>query len=136
MRTAGEKPRLHRSDIDVSISHTGEHLVVAVAERGRIGVDVERVGAIFDQPALVHRMCSDLESRRLADIAPTSRRAWLTQLWSVKESYAKALGVGLSQPFAEIDAAGLSRADGVRGVWTPATGDTELKLAVTWLAPR
>ena len=129
----GVKPRLADSTLDVSIAHAGDRLVVGVVEHGRIGVDVELVASVFDQPSLARRLCTPAERRRADALGPAERRAWLTQLWTVKESYAKALGAGLSLDFRQLDGAGLRHRVAVRGVLTPATGASHAKIAVSWV---
>ena len=130
----GVKPRLDGSTLDVSIAHAGDRLVVGVVEHGRIGVDIELVAPVFDQPALARRLCTPAERRRADGLPPADRRAWLTQLWAVKESYAKAVGAGLALDFREIGAADLRRRAAVRGVLTPASGVVHARIAVSWVA--
>ena len=129
----GVKPRLRDSTLDVSIAHSGDRVVVGVVEHGRIGVDVELVAPVFEQPALIRRLCSSAERRRLEAMAPGTRAGWLTQLWTVKESYAKAVGAGLALDFRDLHAARLPHRHDVRGVLTPATGDARAKIAVSWV---
>ena len=129
----GVKPRLADSTLDVSIAHAGDRLVVGVVEHGRIGVDVELVASVFDQPSLARRLCTPSERRRAEGLGPAERRAWLTQLWAVKESYAKALGAGLALDFRHVDGAGLRHRVAVRGVLTPASGASHAKIAVSWV---
>ena len=129
----GVKPRLAHSALDVSIAHSGDRLVVGVVEHGRIGVDVEIVASVFDQPSLVRRLCTPAERRRADGLPPADRRAWLTQLWAVKESYAKALGAGLALDFRQFEGAGLRHRAAVRGVLTPASGTSHGKIAVSWV---
>lgn len=130
----GVKPRLADSTLDVSIAHAGDRLVVGVVEHGRIGVDVELVASVFDQPSLARRLCTPAERRRADELEGAERRAWLTQLWAVKESYAKALGAGLALDFRQLDGANLRHRDAVRGVLTPASGASHAKIAVSWVA--
>ena len=130
----GVKPRLADSPLDVSIAHAGDRLVVGVVEHGRIGVDIELVAPVFDQPALARRLCTPAERRRADELPPADRRAWLTQLWAVKESYAKAIGAGLGLDFRRFDAASLRHSGAVRGVLTPASGLSHARIAVSWVA--
>ena len=129
----GVKPRLEGSTLDVSIAHAGDRLVVGVVEHGRIGVDVELVAPVFDQPALARRLCTPAERRHADGLESAGRRAWLTQLWAVKESYAKAVGAGLALDFRELAVADLRHNHAVRGVLTPASGVTHARIAVSWV---
>ena len=134
----GEKPRLRRSSLDVSMAHSGDRIVVGVVPSGRIGVDIEEVTAVFDQPSLIRRLCTPAEQATLAGLPAAARRAWLTQLWSTKEAFAKALGIGLALDFTGVDAAALTRRTDVRDLLAPATGDARIKMALVWVdeAPR
>ena len=129
----GVKPRLDGSTLDVSIAHAGDRLVVGVVEHGRIGVDIELVAPVFDQPALARRLCTPAERRHADGLESAGRRAWLTQLWAVKESYAKAVGAGLALDFRELAVADLRHNHAVRGVLTPASGVTHARIAVSWV---
>ncbi|MEZ3159164.1 4'-phosphopantetheinyl transferase superfamily protein [Microbacterium sp. BWT-B31] len=134
----GEKPRLRRArpadaGIDVSIAHSGGALVVAVARHGLVGVDIETVAPVFDQPALRRRLCTPDERRRAESLGAHARRAWLTQLWTVKESYAKALGTGLALDFASLESADLLRRAHSRSVLLPPWRSASMKAAVSWV---
>jgi 4'-phosphopantetheinyl transferase len=75
----------------LSVSHSGDILVCAVAESGAIGVDVE-TGAPRAVAAVAQRYFTADEARWVAaDPVPRFRR-----LWVLKEAYLKALGVGLA----------------------------------------
>jgi 4'-phosphopantetheinyl transferase len=75
----------------LSLSHSGDLLVCAVAESGAVGVDVE-TGAPRALAAVAQRYFTADEARWVAaDPVPRFRR-----LWVLKEAYLKALGVGLA----------------------------------------
>ncbi|MGC5225269.1 4'-phosphopantetheinyl transferase family protein [Micromonospora sp. DT81.3] len=96
-------------------------------------MDVEQVAPIFDQPALTRRLCTPAELVTSAGMTSPTRREWLTQLWSMKESYAKALGTGLALNFTGFDAADLHILPGVRRVLTPLHPDRRVMLAISWV---
>lgn len=78
------------SDIPVSISRSGAHLVTAVRREGPVGVDIESVAAVdrLWSPDLVLH-----PSERGLDRTPEDR----ARLWAGKEAVLKALGVGLGR---------------------------------------
>ncbi|HQY99289.1 MAG TPA: 4'-phosphopantetheinyl transferase superfamily protein [Propionicimonas sp.] len=82
-----------RECLQVSIAHCEGAVLVAAAD-ARIGVDVERVRP-HDHWAEA-RMLQPPESAEVADAADPDREFFC--YWTVKESYVKALGVGLSYP--------------------------------------
>ncbi|WP_161598145.1 4'-phosphopantetheinyl transferase family protein [Curtobacterium flaccumfaciens] len=93
---AGGRPVLRgRQDVGVSISHSGTWVMAGVAREADIGVDVETVSAVFDQPALERRACSPGERRSLRGHSRLARRCIMADLWTTKEAVLKARGVGL-----------------------------------------
>jgi 4'-phosphopantetheinyl transferase len=78
-----------------SMSHSGEHAALLIAPTGwRIGVDLE-----MNRPRDVLRLArfafDEREVRALEAAAPESRQALFHTLWTLKESFAKALQLDL-----------------------------------------
>ena len=93
-----------------SVSHCDGLTAVAVTTNGdACGIDVEdenrRIGT--DVGKFARRWLSDDETRRLSDIVADDERARaFMRLWTAKESYVKALGLGIAgRPFREFDIA-------------------------------
>lgn len=82
-------------DFDFNIAHSGNWIVCG-AGPGRIGVDVERIGEA--DAGFVERYFAphEVEMFRASDAA--SRRRLFYSIWTLKESYIKALGKGLAIP--------------------------------------
>ena len=76
----------------ISLSHSGEIVVCAVAGGGAIGVDVETRNARTPAMALAAQYFSPFEASWIE--ADPDRR--FRMLWVLKEAYLKALGVGLA----------------------------------------
>jgi 4'-phosphopantetheinyl transferase len=75
----------------LSVSHSGEIVVCALADGAAVGVDVE-TGTPRELAAVAARYFTPAEARWLAaDPEPRFR-----MLWVLKEAYLKALGVGLA----------------------------------------
>jgi 4'-phosphopantetheinyl transferase len=89
-----------RSDLDFSISHTPGIALLLVASGRIVGVDVEKVTR---SPAIgaVSRMFASSELADLQARSGEDRRRRFLQYWTLKESYAKARGGGLSLPLDE-----------------------------------
>lgn len=91
------RPDVDRVDCPVSfnLAHSGGMVVCGLSWTGAVGVDVEdRARASFDR-ALVARCCDDEEA---ADV-DAHGEAWrdrFLQYWTLKESYLKAVGLGIS----------------------------------------
>lgn len=98
------RPRVPGTGIHLSISHSGDHVVLAVTASGPIGVDVERVN-----PRAVEMSGSVLtanEQGTLTRLSGTELAAAFFRLWVRKEAALKSAGVGLRVPLTEVDVAG------------------------------
>ncbi|MFJ2741717.1 4'-phosphopantetheinyl transferase family protein [Streptomyces sp. NPDC087440] len=113
--------------IDVSLSHTEETMVVGITRRGRIGVDVERADRRLAGTGSERQACTPYELRLLDAAGPEARNDVLVRMWTLKEAYSKALGQGLRFRFTEFGfeplavGARLTRPDGTtadHGAWT------------------
>jgi 4'-phosphopantetheinyl transferase len=122
----GGRPYLRGVDqLDVSLSHTGELLVVGLARQGRIGVDIEFADRRMLSLGTESQVCTPHELEALRQVAEESRNRELVRLWTLKEAYSKAIGQGLRFPFTEFgfevgrqdEQARMLRPDG-----SPATG--------------
>ncbi|MCD7439427.1 4'-phosphopantetheinyl transferase superfamily protein [Streptomyces lincolnensis] len=97
-RAPGGRPYLRGFDgLDVSVSHTGDLVAVALSRAGRIGVDVEPAARTVRR--LDEGVFTPYESAASARWAGARRARALIRLWTLKEAYGKALGLGLRLPF-------------------------------------
>ena len=81
-----------------SLSHTTGLVACGVALGRAIGVDVEDTRRRGGTVALADRFFSPLEVAALRELPREARRARFFEYWTLKESYLKARGVGLSLP--------------------------------------
>lgn len=78
---------------DFNLSHSGEWLVLALTDRGRVGVDVQQ---IRDVDLGVARICFTPEERKALALVPGDElRTLFFRIWTLKEALAKATGLGL-----------------------------------------
>jgi 4'-phosphopantetheinyl transferase len=99
-RLPGGRPYLRGCDhVDISLSHTGDLVLVGLTRRGGIGVDVEPAGREIGTPEDDRRMWTPAEARALAPLPPARKRREMLRLWTLKESYSKAIGQGMRMPF-------------------------------------
>jgi 4'-phosphopantetheinyl transferase len=99
--TATGKPVLachsaERSRVGFSLTHNDTHAVVAVAESELIGVDVERPNLDIDVLGIANRYFSPDEADAL--VRSRNRRIDFVRLWTCKEAFVKAIGLGLAYP--------------------------------------
>ncbi|MFF4607298.1 4'-phosphopantetheinyl transferase family protein [Streptomyces sp. NPDC001339] len=87
--------------LDFNLSHTDGINALAVARHGRVGIDVERLTRPAGHgPEAVVTVFADEERHRLRALGEgRQRRRVATRLWTLKEAYAKARGIGLGLPF-------------------------------------
>ncbi len=87
-------PTEHR-DISISVSHTDGLVACLISRHEMAAVDVERIRPWDDLPFLAPQILSISEQCSLAGL---DGKAWLRRFfeyWTLKEAYAKAIGVGL-----------------------------------------
>ena len=77
-------------------SHSEERIVIAVAAAGRLGVDIEGIREVKHMLALADKNFAADESARLRAAPARERLALFFRLWTRKEAFLKALGVGLT----------------------------------------
>jgi len=93
----GEKGKPHienLTNVHFNISHSGYYVVCAVAAT-EIGIDVERVRKVNLRVA--ERFFSESEIKDLLACDENKRMHYFITLWTIKESYLKAIGRGLTQ---------------------------------------
>nr|WP_202523796.1 4'-phosphopantetheinyl transferase superfamily protein [Kitasatospora sp. SID7827] len=98
----GGRPYLRGCDqVDISLSHTAELLVVGLTRRGWIGVDTELDDRVLLGTGAEKQICTPYEAGQLAAMAEHRRNPALVRLWTLKEAYSKAIGQGLRFRFTE-----------------------------------
>ncbi|MFO1399202.1 MAG: 4'-phosphopantetheinyl transferase superfamily protein [Burkholderiales bacterium] len=97
--------------LDFNVSHTRDVALVGLADRPRIGVDIEHRERILNVAGVARKFMSPAEQALLASLADDERRRTLLRLWTCKEAMSKATGDALAAPFRHID---VDLADGMR----------------------
>ena len=82
-----------------NVSHTDSVAVLAVTYDSAIGVDVASAAQAESLVLTQQQFLSPFESARLRRLSPAQRRKELLALWTLKEAYTKACGLGLILPF-------------------------------------
>ncbi|KQZ06925.1 phosphopantetheinyl transferase [Streptomyces sp. Root55] len=113
----GGRPYVRGCDqIDISLSHTEEMMVVGITRLGRIGVDVERADRRLAHTGSENQACTPYEKALLDAGGEGARNDAMVRLWTLKEAYSKALGQGLRFRFTGF---GFSTEDGVTRLVRP-----------------
>jgi 4'-phosphopantetheinyl transferase len=84
--------------ISFNLSHTRGLVACAIGAGIPIGVDAEGAGRVVDAGAIATRYFSPSEVAALAQFGDPTHRLRFLDLWTLKEAFIKAVGIGLSQP--------------------------------------
>jgi 4'-phosphopantetheinyl transferase len=101
------KPRVPGTDLELSVSHSGDCIAVATATVTPVGVDVEQLVGRARHPggddpdALVRYVLADSEQDALAE-PPSERHHDFLVAWTRKEAITKATGDGLRVSFKHV----------------------------------
>jgi 4'-phosphopantetheinyl transferase len=101
-RNAYGKPRLSDAhtgiQLQFNLAHTQGLVACVVCRHDEVGIDVESVTSRVPSLDLAERFFSPNEVADLRVCPEAERDARFIEFWTLKESYIKALGVGLSHP--------------------------------------
>ncbi|MBV9493064.1 MAG: 4'-phosphopantetheinyl transferase superfamily protein [Acidobacteria bacterium] len=85
-------------DLSFSVTHTSSLIAVLVVRGAEVGVDVERIDREFRVESIAQRFFSPREQAELLALEEHRRARRFFQLWTAKEAYLKARGLGLLLP--------------------------------------
>ncbi len=93
------KPKLDQpasqQNLYFNISHSGDRLLCAVAQKNQVGVDIERIRAV-NVDALARRFFLPSEVKLIQSVPSLQKQEIFFKLWVYKEAYLKATGQGIS----------------------------------------
>ena len=105
-RNPNGRPQLLNDDavpnLSFNISHTKGLIALALALRCSIGIDVENIERQVHATGIADRFFSLQESNDLRSYPEHKRADRFFQYWTLKESYLKAIGKGLTVPLDQI----------------------------------
>jgi 4'-phosphopantetheinyl transferase len=93
-------------DLRFNLSHTAGLAVCAIGRGRAIGVDVEAVDRRAPSKAVIERALRPREVEQVMKAGEGERTEAFLRRWTVKEAYAKALGVGMALDFREVGVEG------------------------------
>ena len=102
---AAGKPHLTSGQrrLQFNLAHSGEFVLIAIAEGRTVGIDVEEIRDDFDAGELAAHFFSPSEQRDLEMLTGRARIEAFFECWTRKEAYVKARGEGLSLPLEQFD---------------------------------
>ncbi|HEY0827258.1 MAG TPA: 4'-phosphopantetheinyl transferase superfamily protein [Bacilli bacterium] len=91
----GKPSLIGRTEMQFNLSHSGDWIVCAVSSNP-IGIDVEKINVV--DLSIANRFFSKEEQTALFSRSEEEKLPYFYELWTLKESYIKAIGKGLSEP--------------------------------------
>jgi len=91
-------PEVRGTGLSFNLSHTRSLVVLGIKGIGALGVDVENIAARRAALDVADRFFAPEEVTALRAIPPQERQRRFFEYWTLKESYIKARGMGLSLP--------------------------------------
>jgi 4'-phosphopantetheinyl transferase len=88
----------NRGALSFNLSHSNGMALYAVARRRRVGIDIEHMREDFATLEVARRFFSKDEFEALKAMPTDQRTKAFFNCWSRKESYIKAIGMGVSYP--------------------------------------
>lgn len=99
----GEKGKPYLTEypgIHFNLSHSGDYVCCAVGDMP-VGVDIQEKVKVHEK--LAERFFTPADQRMLSECGEEERQALFFRMWSIKESYLKLTGEGLSGGLAEFE---------------------------------
>ena len=97
------KPALCDSEVRFNVSHSQDHVLIAVSRDREVGVDIEVVEGTSDPLELSQRFFTPRESEMVQQASADRQTPLFLSLWTRKEAWMKAKGTGLSEPLDRFD---------------------------------
>ena len=96
VRAPTAKPTLRTEPrLRFNLAHAADRAVLAVGWEREVGIDLEPIDAALDPRLLLPIACGPAEMDRIEAMPPPARAAAFLTLWTAKEAYLKAIGLGL-----------------------------------------
>lgn len=90
------KPELKNSSWQFNVSHSHDYALIAIGRDYPIGIDVEYQDRKINPLELCDRFFAKEEIEQLHSVEPTLQIKTFFNLWTRKEAFIKAIGIGLS----------------------------------------
>lgn len=79
-------------------SHSSERVMIGVAADGRLGIDIEKIRTVRLMAEIARKNLAPDESALFRRTPDRDRQRMFFRIWTCKEAFLKALGVGLTEP--------------------------------------
>lgn len=96
-------PLQNKNQLYFNISHTRQHILYAFTKNTEIGIDIEYLKSDIDYQSVAKNVFSTYEYQTITK-APLEKQCVLFyKIWTSKEAFLKAIGLGLSYPLSDFD---------------------------------
>ena len=85
-----------RAGVHFNLSHSGDWVALALARDSEVGIDIEAPAGHHRMDAIAARLYGPTERTWLAAASAERRLDTFYRLWTVREAYLKAVGIGLA----------------------------------------
>jgi len=103
LNTAKGKPYCINKNVFFNVSHTNKAFIIALSNTGRVGIDMEQLTGSEDLAALADYAFTTEEKNLFAE-SQNSHHIF-SKIWTHKEAFLKAIGVGLTIKLTDIHVA-------------------------------
>lgn len=97
------KPFLIAEELQFNLSHSSGHGLLAVTCQAEIGVDIEGMSRKVDTSGIAERFFSETETGELFALNDDQQRHGFFNLWTRKEAWLKATGIGISEGLNKVE---------------------------------
>jgi 4'-phosphopantetheinyl transferase len=119
--------------LEFSLAHCDARVVVAVTAKEAVGVDIEQKRSRLDTHGIARRHFAPQEVEALDHASRASVNSHFLRLWTCKEAFLKATGVGLSYPLDSVVIGGLDDEQPIYHSIAPEFGPASSWSLRTWL---
>ena len=109
--------QISEGSLHFNVSHAGGIALYAVSTGQRVGIDVEEVVADRAEEGVARLVFSMHENDVLQSLQEPERKEAFFTYWTLKEAYAKALGMGLQLPLTGLTISDAPEDPALRGVY-------------------
>jgi 4'-phosphopantetheinyl transferase len=110
-------------DLQFSVSHAGGLIACLLSWHRSVGVDVERARQVDDMLNIADRYFTESETGFIRALPGDEQSRGFLELWTLKEAYLKARGLGLSVPLSEVAFTIRGPACQISAAFGPSLGD-------------
>ena len=97
------KPSLPGNPVYFNLSHTADQGLLAVTRIAEVGVDIECLDRKLDRTGIAGRFFSKAEADELGSLPEALQAEAFCNLWTRKEAWLKATGVGISEGLNKVE---------------------------------